>query len=212
VNPATEFRDALQQSSGDYAVVLTGLEIDRLTEYFELLNSWNSRLHLVAPMSPAEFARRHVLESLLMVQHLPKDARVADIGSGGGLPIVPCLIVRADISAFLIEASKKKAVFLREVLNRIVGLKKSSVIAERFEDIAFPGVDYVSCRAVEQFESTVVRIASWGHSDTRFIFFGGPGLKQSITEAGLEFNATLIPHSGQRFLYVASTNRADSLR
>ena len=43
----------------------------------------------------------------------------SDIGSGGGLPIIPCLIARPDLEATLIESSQKKVVFLREALNRL---------------------------------------------------------------------------------------------
>ena len=91
----------------------------QLGAFYSLLTRWNDRLHLVAPCSPEEFATRHVLESLLLLKHLPQDAKIADIGSGAGLPIIPCLIARADLKATLIESSQKKTVFLREALNNL---------------------------------------------------------------------------------------------
>src|SRR5687767_5919693 len=102
---ADEFRNALERNAPTYAVALTAANIDGLTNYYRLLLTWNSRLHLVAPTSPVEFATRHVLESLILLAHVPSGAAVADIGSGGGLPIIPCLIVRPDLRAVLIEAS-----------------------------------------------------------------------------------------------------------
>ena len=63
--------------------------VTKLGEYYSLLTRWNERLHLVAPCSPQEFAFRHVLESMLLLEHLPRRARIVDIGSGGGLPIIP---------------------------------------------------------------------------------------------------------------------------
>ena len=85
--------------------------VEQLGAFYSLLTHWNDRLHLVAPCSPEEFATRHVLESLMLLKHLPQDAKIADIGSGAGLPIIPCLLARPDLQATLIESSQKKSVF-----------------------------------------------------------------------------------------------------
>ena len=82
------FTIALQQNAEEFDVELTTPAIERLQSYYALILKWNERLHLVGPCSPEEFATRHVLESLLLLRHLPTNASVADIGSGAGLPIV----------------------------------------------------------------------------------------------------------------------------
>jgi 16S rRNA (guanine527-N7)-methyltransferase len=74
-----------------------------------------------------------VLESLLLLEHLPHGAKIADIGSGAGLPTIPCLIARPDLDATLIESSPKKTVFLREALSAVG--RKATIVAQRFEDI-----------------------------------------------------------------------------
>src|SRR4026209_102143 len=114
-----KFEQSLISNMGSFNLDLPAETITRLGEYYSLLTRWNDRLHLVAPCSPEEFAVRHVLESLLLLKHLPAKATVADIGSGGGLPIIPCLIARPDLDVTLIESSQKKVVFLREALNRL---------------------------------------------------------------------------------------------
>src|SRR5712691_12417992 len=102
-----DFREALEAEAPSYRVTLTAEALEGLSKYYELLNVWNACLHLVAPTSPREFVTRHVLESLMLLEYLPKHASLADIGSGAGLPGIPCLIARPDIEAVLIEASKK---------------------------------------------------------------------------------------------------------
>jgi 16S rRNA (guanine527-N7)-methyltransferase len=195
------FREALESEAATYRIILTARDLDRLSIYYELLNVWNPRLHLVAPTSPKLFATRHVLESLLLLHHLPEGARVVDVGSGAGLPIIPCLITRPDIHAVLIEASGKKAIFLREALHETATAKRSTVIAERFERIHAPEVGIVTCRALEQFEDVLPRLVSWAPSPGKLLLFGGEGLGRKIDESGFEAAKTLIPKSQKRFLY-----------
>src|SRR6267143_1151734 len=91
---ASDFRNALEKYARDFELSLTSSTQDRLTEYYELVTKWNTRLHLVAQVSPGKFALRHVLESLLLLHGLPESPKVVDVGSGAGLPIIPCLIAR----------------------------------------------------------------------------------------------------------------------
>lgn len=199
-----QFTKVLETNATLYQVELTTQAVERLSKYYELLNVWNSRLHLVAPSSPGEFATRHVLESLLLLQYLPEGARVADIGSGAGLPIIPCLISRPDIEAVLIEASKKKAVFLREALSQTSTSRQAGVIAERFENIAAPDIDFITCRALERFEKMLPTLFKWAPAKTTFLFFGGEGLAREIQNFGLASTAVLIPNSKRRFLFIVT--------
>ena len=116
---AEKFKNELRSSMHDYAVDISEQTVTDLASYYSVLMRWNVRLHLVAPCSPEEFAQRHVLESLILLRFLQTNAGIVDVGSGAGLPIIPCLIARSDLRATLIESSPKKSVFLREVLNQI---------------------------------------------------------------------------------------------
>jgi 16S rRNA (guanine527-N7)-methyltransferase len=197
-----QFVETLETKAATYQVDLTTQAVERLSKYYELLNVWNSSLHLVAPSSPREFAARHVLESLVLLQYLPEGARVADVGSGAGLPIIPCLIVRQDIEAVLIEASKKKAVFLREALSHTSASKQATVIAERFENIAAPDIGFVICRALERFQEMLPTLFKWAPANTTLLLFGGDGLGREIEKSGLASSSVLAPNSKRRFLFV----------
>ena len=83
-NQLSEFRAALQRGAARYEVQLGDNALRRLALYYELVQAWNSRLHLVAPCSAAEFASRHVLESLILARHLHENASLVDVGSGAG--------------------------------------------------------------------------------------------------------------------------------
>src|SRR5215211_6749884 len=130
------FDEALKANQSVFEIDLASETLATLRDYYNLLTRWNARLHLVAPCSPEEFATRHVLESLMLLKHLPDGAKIADIGSGAGLPIIPCLIARPDLHATLIESSQKKCVFLREALNSVG--RKAAVVARPFEEVDAP--------------------------------------------------------------------------
>ena len=186
---------------GSYDLDLPKETLAQLGEYYSLLTRWNDRLHLVAPCSPEEFATRHVLESLLLLKHLPANAKIADVGSGAGLPIIPCLVARSDLEATLIESSQKKAVFLREALNAVG--RRASIVARRFEEIEAPEVSFISCRALDQFRDKMPALIEWAPKGATLLLFGGDELPLQGADK------ILVPRSVRRFLYILTTDDAD---
>ncbi len=93
-------------------------EAPRLSRFLELLREANERMNLVsaAAAQPEELVRRHLFDALLGLPLLPAPRPggllLLDIGSGGGLPAVPLLIVRGDLRATLVESTVKKSGFL----------------------------------------------------------------------------------------------------
>jgi 16S rRNA (guanine527-N7)-methyltransferase len=191
------FEQSLLSSMASFDLDLSPETVTQLAEYYSLLTRWNDRLHLVAPCAPEEFAVRHVLESLLLLKHLPQNASVADVGSGGGLPILPCLIARPDLEATLIESSQKKVVFLREALNRL-GLR-AKIIARPFEDVPAPPVSFVTCRALDQFMRKLPALINWAPRST-LLLFGGEALGKQLKN----FEQILIPKSERRYLFITT--------
>src|SRR6185295_10160586 len=190
------FKLALQSNQAAFGVELSEETLAQLEEYYSLLTRWNERLHLVAPCAPEEFAVRHVLESLLLLRHLPSQARVADIGSGGGLPIIPCLIARPDVQATLIESSQKKAVFLREAANQLH--LNATIVPRSFEDVPAPTVSFITCRALDQFMRKLPALINWAPQGSRLLLFGGETLGEQLTKANVNFEQLLIPRSEKR--------------
>ena len=196
------FSQALRERAGDFAVHFRADDIERLTNYYELLLKWNARLHLVAPCSPEEFATRHILESLVLLPHLTQGARVTDVGSGAGLPIIPCLIMRDDLRATLIESSQKKAVFLRQALREVTNSSSARLLASRFEETPAPAADFVTCRALDRFQQMLPRLIDWAPRTSVLLLFGGPSLREKMAGRLPSIHAELIPGSEQRFLII----------
>src|SRR3954454_483659 len=106
-----EFIQAIRTHQTAFGVDLSDPAIERLAGYYELVMEHNPLLHLIGPCSPEEFAIRHILESLTLLEYLPRGAKFVDVGAGAGLPSIPCLLVREDLKAVLIESKEKKVGF-----------------------------------------------------------------------------------------------------
>jgi len=198
----TEFTESLQRDALLFGISLGQSELSRLGSYYELLLHWNPRLHLVAPCSPAEFARRHVLESLLVLPYLKSGARVVDVGSGAGLPIIPCLLARPDISANLIESSPKKGVFLREALKSLQLDERAAVTSTRFERMPSPEAEAITCRALDRFETLLPRLIEWAPVGCYLLLFAGESIESQLKAAQLPFETVAVPTSERRQLII----------
>ena len=196
-----EFARALAKHAPQFEVNLNEWAIEALRDYYVMVNEWNARLHLVAPCSPELFATRHILESLLAARYLTGGAYVVDVGSGAGLPIIPCLIVRQDLRATLFEASQRKAIFLREALGRARAAHRSSVMAQRFEHRSTPNTGFITCRALDRFTKMLPELVGWSPPSSTLLLFGGPALEKQIEELNLKYDALQVPESDQRFLF-----------
>jgi len=203
--PIDEFGKTLEAHASEFGIALPADRLERLIDYYERIMKWNARLHLVAPCSPSEFATRHVLESLTLLKHLPVGATIVDVGSGAGLPIIPCLLVRNDLRATLIESSARKAVFLREALRAVTPPDLAQVIAARFEDIESPKADFVTCRALDRFSEILPALVDWAPRDSTLLLFAGESIRNQMQTILPSFTAEHIPQSERRLLLIART-------
>lgn len=199
----TEFINAIKNHQAAFGLEITDEKISLLSNYYEIIQKHNEILHLVAPMSAEEFAIRHILESLTLLEHLPENTSFADVGSGAGLPSVPCLIVRDDLKAILIESKLKKAGFLQTVLADCELRKRAEIINRQFAEIEKPDVSYVSCRAIDKFTQNLPRLIKWSGNCT-LLFFGGRSLRDELVKNLIKFDEKLMPMSEQRYLFISS--------
>ncbi len=80
------------------------------------MREWNRRLNLVSRRDTARVVTYHLVDSLAVTGLLPAGARVADIGTGAGLPGIPLAVARPDLELTLVESSGRRCVFLRRTL------------------------------------------------------------------------------------------------
>lgn len=68
----------------------------------------------------------HYADSVKAAEWIPKNAYVADIGCGGGFPILPLAIVRPDLNIVGIDSTAKKVRYVSEVAEQL-GLSAKAV-------------------------------------------------------------------------------------
>lgn len=119
-----------------------------LRRYLDLLARWNRTYNLTAIRDPGEMVTLHLLDSLSMHAHMDGVSRLADLGTGAGLPGIPLAIARPGLEVTLIESNGKKARFLREAV-RSLGLANARVAESRAEAVDMPGAfDAITARAM----------------------------------------------------------------
>jgi len=74
---------------------------------------------------------RHLVESLAL-RALLRGRRIADVGSGAGLPGIPLAIAWPHARVTLIDANHKKAAFLRQAVIEL-NLNNAAVVCDRVE-------------------------------------------------------------------------------
>jgi len=108
---------ALDRGLGEMALALPAGARERLLAYVALLVKWNRTYNLTAIRDPLAMVGHHLLDSLAVLPHLAlgaERARLADAGSGAGLPGIPIAIARPGWRIALAESSQKKCAFLRQ--------------------------------------------------------------------------------------------------
>jgi 16S rRNA (guanine527-N7)-methyltransferase len=131
--PSARFSEAAEA----YGIEFDPGDLDKLGEFLSLLLEANTRFNLTAVTDPDEAWVKHVFDSLTLLPYVvsAEATHVIDVGSGGGLPGVPLAIVLPEVDFTLLEATGKKADFLRDMAERM-DLANVDVINDRAETIA----------------------------------------------------------------------------
>ena len=113
-----------------------------------LVRSWNERLNLISRKDAENLEERHLLHSLLMTKVLrpAKDAKFADIGTGGGFPGLALAIVYPECEFTLVDSVVKKITAV-EAMVKELGLSNVRGLPVRVESIK-EKFDFITGRAV----------------------------------------------------------------
>jgi 16S rRNA (guanine527-N7)-methyltransferase len=185
-------------------IKFSSVEIERLSKHYELTLKWNDRLHLTTLIQPQDFFERHILESAFAESLiLPCIRQIWDLGSGLGVPGVVLAVLRPDLTVYLVEASRNKAVFLEEVTETLP-LANVRAVRSRFELLGnLPPESCLTVRAIERMEKMLPEVVRLAAGAAQILIFGGQYLESEVRKFLIgrwQVESSLIPGSHQRYL------------
>jgi 16S rRNA (guanine527-N7)-methyltransferase len=119
---------------------LSSTNIADLEFFLQEMGRWNQVHNLTAIEGEKNSVRLHLIDSITVLPVMRRflglsNPKIADLGSGGGLPAIPIAILQPEWHLTLIEAIRKKTAFLQHVRGKL-GLKNIQVLSERVEAVA----------------------------------------------------------------------------
>lgn len=153
-----------------------------LKQYVDILTSKGVSWGLLGPREGARVWSRHILNSLALVDLLPEGVRVADVGSGAGLPGLPLAIVRPDIQVALLEPLLRRSTFLAETVDELGLSERVRVERLRAEDCD-ETFDVVTCRAVAPLDRLLKWTTPLFYPDGRLLALKGDSAADEVAAA-----------------------------
>ncbi len=152
-----EWSDLIIEGAAAFDVVLNRTHTRQFALHASELVRWNQKFNITAITDPLAIAVKHFLDSLAVARLIPPNAKLLDIGSGGGFPGLPLKVCLPALTVTLIDGSRKKVNFLKHVI-RVLKLDQIEALHVRAKALAqepgyFQQYDIAISRAVSSLET-----------------------------------------------------------
>ena len=128
-----ENKELLIEGARTFGIDLDESVLEALDLYLKELFKWNEKINLTAVRSEKEVILKHFLDSLSVYPYLAQPSSILDMGSGAGFPGIPLRIIQPAFAVSLIDSTRKKVDFQKNILRRLV-LKNTEAIHGRVQD------------------------------------------------------------------------------
>lgn len=163
------------------AAVIFGDRLELARQFTAALAAHGEERGLIGPLEPPRLWSRHVLNSAVVAPLF--SGRVADVGSGAGLPGIVLAIARPDVEWILIEPMERRVAWLDEQVAEL-GLDNVEVLRARGEDWKRgPVLDSVTARAVSALRTLVPLTAPLVRDGGELILLKGASAAAEIDAA-----------------------------
>lgn len=164
-------------------IILLTDQQDKLKRYKELILDASRRINLVSKGDLERLEELHFADSLAPIDLIPQGSRLADWGSGAGLPGIPLAIARPDIHVTLIESRQKKAAFLLRVIRELQPANLE-LFPDRGENLE-KRFDLITVRAIGTIIEVLPVVINHLEENGGVLFYKGPGGRAELDEADL---------------------------
>ncbi|MBS4052840.1 MAG: 16S rRNA (guanine(527)-N(7))-methyltransferase RsmG [Methylomonas sp.] len=183
-------REKLLQGLAALGLPVDESQREALLGFIKLIAKWNKAYNLTAVRDPLEMVSLHLLDSLAILPHL-KAPRIADIGTGAGLPGIPLAICLPDCHFTLVDSNSKKTRFVQQAVLEL-RLKNVEVVHSRVELIKPQQLfSTVICRAFAGMADIVKLTGHLLADDGLLLAMKGQIPEQELAEISLDY--TVVP-------------------
>ena len=188
-NEAGRMCEHLQQVAAAMGVVVDDRQLVKFAAYYEFLLEYNQKVNLTRITEPLDVAVKHFGDSFFLLKPglIPAGARVADIGTGAGVPGIPLAIMRPGLRVVLVDSLRKRTVFLTEAVERLE-LANVEVVWSRAEDLGHKPdfrerFDVVLARAVASLNVLTELCLPLVKKGGAFLALKGPRAQEELAQA-----------------------------
>ena len=188
-NEAGRMCEHLQQVAAAMGVVVDDRQLVKFAAYYEFLLEYNQKVNLTRITEPLDVAVKHFGDSFFLLKPglIPAGVRVADIGTGAGVPGIPLAIMRPGLRVVLVDSLRKRTVFLTEAVERLE-LANVEVVWSRAEDLGHKPdfrerFDVVLARAVASLNVLTELCLPLVKKGGAFLALKGPRAQEELAQA-----------------------------
>ncbi|UYN85062.1 MAG: 16S rRNA (guanine(527)-N(7))-methyltransferase RsmG [Microcella sp.] len=165
------------------AAAVFGDRLDLARQFAAGLGRHGEELGLIGPLELPRLWSRHIINCGVIAPFLVAAGRVADVGSGAGLPGLVLAIARPDVDFVLIEPMERRTDWLTAESERL-GLDNVTVLRARAEEAASAGAfDQVTARAVSALSKLIPLTAPLAREGGELMLLKGARVHDEITAA-----------------------------
>ncbi|MBQ6702747.1 MAG: 16S rRNA (guanine(527)-N(7))-methyltransferase RsmG [Clostridia bacterium] len=88
--------------------------IQKLNSLIDRTVNTNKKFNITAITNEEEIIFKHIADSATVIKFIPQNAKLLDVGTGGGFPALPISIMRPDVSVYALDSTAKKLAYIDE--------------------------------------------------------------------------------------------------
>jgi 16S rRNA (guanine527-N7)-methyltransferase len=129
------WRPLLLRALAPFGLAPDGAALSGLSDWLDLLVTWNARIDLTAARDAEELVDLMVADAAILAASARQGDRWVDVGSGAGAPGLALALLRRDVRVTLVEPQQKRASFLRTAIGA-AGVVTAEIVRGRGQDLA----------------------------------------------------------------------------
>lgn len=168
----------------EYNIQSNSEKLDKLDKFNNLMLEYNKVHNLTSIVDEFNVIYKHYLDSLLIINNIPDNSKIIDLGCGGGFPSIPLKLFNNSLDFTAVDSVGKKTNFVNIAKNEL-NLDNFNVINSRIEELAYKldfreQYDIVVSRALASLPTVIEYSAPFLKNGGLIISYKGTNYQEEI--------------------------------